>query len=338
MSKLWHPPYNYLLLPFSGLYWVGLQGWYLYDSLRKKRKFDTFTVVVGNLTVGGTGKSPLVYLLAKLLKDEFEVVVISRGYGRKSQKVVVLEPGGTLPDVKDIGDEPFLNFMKLGRTVPFVICKDRLKAYEIAKIKFNPDVIILDDAYQYRKVLPDFSFLVFDRRVMTSSGFLLPAGPFREPMKAGQKADVIVFNLKSSEKTENELHRFRRIFPDKTHVLLRYKLVGLLSNDKILAFEDVDKDIVGFSGIGDPESFRMTLKREGFNVLKFFKFPDHHWYKDDEIEKLRSYCLPLVTTEKDYVRIQNKEGILALIIEPELIEGVEILDILKERIRRRSSI
>ncbi len=337
MSKLWKPPYNYLLLPFSGLYWLGLQGWYLYDSLREKKKFDAFTIVVGNLTVGGTGKSPLVYLLAKLLKDEFRVVVISRGYGRKNQEIITLDSLSNLPDVEDVGDEPFLNFVKLKGKVPFVICKDRLKAYEIAKNKFNPDVVILDDAFQYRKVLPDFSLLVFDKRILTTSWFLLPAGPLREPMKAGRSADVIVFNLKGGNKVEREIQEFKRIFPEKPHALMKYKPVGLLGKDKLLSFDEVGRDIVGFSGIGDPESFRATLERVGFNVRQFFKFPDHHWYKKSEIEKLKSLGLPLVTTEKDYVRIREKEGILALVIEPELAEGMEILDDLKGRIRKKGS-
>ncbi len=333
MSKLWKPPYNYLLLPFSGLYWLGLKGWYLYDSIRRKKKFDAFTIVVGNLTVGGTGKSPLVYLLARLLKREFRVVVISRGYGRKNHDVIMLNSLDNLPDVEDVGDEPFLNFVKLKGEVPFIICKDRLRAYDIAKNRFNPDVVILDDAFQYRKVLPDFSFLVFDKRILTTSHFLLPAGPFREQMKVGRNADVIVFNLKGGDKVEEDLQDLKNIFPEKPHMLMKYKPVGLIAEDRLVSINDVDKNVVGFSGIGDPESFRTTLERVGFNVVRFFRFPDHHWYREEEIEKLRSFGMPLVTTEKDYVKIRKKEGILALMIEPELVEGIEILRDLENMIR-----
>ncbi len=336
--RLWKPPYNYFLLPFSGVYWLGLQAWYLYDSLRKRKKFEAFTIVVGNLTVGGTGKSPLVYLLAKYLSKEFNVAVISRGYGRKKHDVIVLEPDADLPDVSETGDEPFLNFIKLARKVPFVICKDRIKAYEVAEEKFHPDVVILDDAYQYRKIVPDFSFLVFDKRVLSSRGFLLPAGPFREPINAGKKADIIAFNLKSRIMNGDELWQLKRIFPDKTFILFKYRPEGLLDKCRFLEFTEVTKDIIAFAGIGDPESFLVTLDEVGFNVVKFFEFPDHHWYTSDEINKLKSHGYPLITTEKDYVRIKEKEGILALVIEPELIDGMGIIEDLKERIRKRGNI
>ena len=327
MHRYWRPPINYLLLPFSGLYWSGLQVWYLYDKFRRKVKFDAFTIVVGNLTVGGTGKSPFVYLLAKTLREEFRVVVITRGYGRKSREPVVLSD--KLLPVELTGDEPLMNFIKLERKVPFVVCKDRIEAYRIAKREFSPHVVILDDAFQYRKVVPDFSFLVFDERFFITSRFLLPAGPLREPLKAGERADAIVLNYKAGVPGEE------KIYPDKPHIRLRYKPVALRRAGKIYDFDEIEREVAAFAGIGDPESFIKTLEGIGFKVKEFERFPDHYWYKLDEIKKILGIGLPVITTEKDYVKLPGslKDRIYALVIEPEIVEGLEIIKGLKERIR-----
>ena len=327
MHRYWRPPINYFLLPFSGLYWSGLQVWYLYDKFRRKVKFDAFTVVVGNLTVGGTGKSPFVYLLAKILREEFRVVVITRGYGRKSSEPLVLSD--KLLPVELTGDEPLMNFIKLEEKVPFVICKDRIKAYKIAKREFSPHVVILDDAFQYRKVVPDFSFLVFDERFFSMSRFLLPAGPLREPLKAGERANAIVLNYKTGVPGEE------KIYPDKPHIRLRYKPVALRRAGKIYDFDEIEREVAAFAGIGDPESFIKTLEGIGFKVKEFKRFPDHYWYKLDEIKKILEIGLPVITTEKDYVKLPDtlKDKIYALVIEPEIFEGGEIIESLKERIR-----
>ncbi len=311
-----------LLLPFSSLYWAGLQIWYLYDRFRKKVRFDAFTIVVGNLTVGGTGKSPFVYYLARELEKEFRIVVITRGYGRKSKKVVILEDPKTLPDVEETGDEPLMNFMKLGGRVPFVICRDRIEAYRVAKKRFSPDVVVLDDAFQYRKILPDFSFLVFDRKSFRAPGLLLPAGDYRESLGAAKRADAYVFNLK----TGGSRFEVKGMLPQKPMLFMRYRL-------KEVTGKPDSREIVAFAGIGDPQSFLDLLEEEGFEVVRFKKFPDHYWYTDRDLDELRKYGLPIVTTEKDFVRIRNRDGIHAAVIEPEVVDKYGILEELKDRIR-----
>lgn len=328
MHRYWEPPLNYLFLPLSAIYWTGLQFWYLYDKLRRKVKFDTFSIVVGNLWVGGTGKSPFVYLLAKILKEEFNVVVITRGYGRKANQPVVLSD--ELLPVEITGDEPLMNFIKLERSVPFVICKNRIKAYQVAKQRFDPQVIILDDAFQYRKIIPSYTFLVFDERFFTFNKFLLPAGPMREPIKAGKRADAIVVNYKSGT-----LQKYK-IYQDKPHIHLKYIPSGYRKNEKIYRPNEIEGDVVAFAGIGDPESFRQTLISLGLNIKKFQRFPDHHWYKKKEIEELLKEKLPVITTEKDYIRLPNdlKKKIFALVIEPKIEKGYDVINDLIELIRK----
>ncbi len=312
-----------LLLPFSGLYWLGLQAWYLYDKIRKKVRFDAFTIVVGNLTVGGTGKSPFVYLLARELSKEFRVTVITRGYGRKSKKILILDDLQNLPDVRDTGDEPMMNFLKLEGRVPFVICRNRIEAYRVAKERFSPQVVILDDAFQYRKIQPDFSYLIFDKRSFRSPGLLLPAGDYRERLSAAKRADAFVFNLKDSDAFSGP----PSFLPSKPYMVTKYRVTGFLNGPPR------KQQILAFAGIGDPESFVKLLRNKGFEIVEFKKFPDHYWYSDEDIENLKKSGLPLVTTEKDFVRIKNREGIHAPSIEPEIIEGTDLLESLKGRIR-----
>ncbi len=312
-----------LLLPLSGLYWLGLQAWYLYDKFREKVKFDAFTIVVGNLTVGGTGKSPFVYLLARELLKEFRVAVITRGYGRRSKMVTVLESLGNLPDVEETGDEPMMNFLKLQGKVPFVVCRDRLLAYRVAKDRFSPQVVLLDDAFQYRKIQPDFSFLIFDNRSLRYPGLLLPAGDYRESISAADRADAFVFNLKNGDSFSG----FPSFLPLKPYMVTRYRVVGFLNGPPD------GLRVIAFSGIGDPGSFLNLLKDQGFEVVEFRKFKDHHWYSQKDIEELRRYGFPIVTTEKDFVKLRDRRGVHAVVIEPEIIEGAGIFGDLMDRIR-----
>jgi len=151
----------------------------------------------------------------------------------------------------------------------------------------------------------------------------------REPLKAGERADAIVLNYKAGVPGEE------KIYPDKPHIRLRYKPVALRRAGKIYDFDEIEREVAAFAGIGDPESFIKTLEGIGFKVKEFERFPDHYWYKLDEIKKILGIGLPVITTEKDYVKLPDtlKDKIYALVIEPEIVEGSEIIESLKGRIR-----
>jgi tetraacyldisaccharide 4'-kinase len=310
---LWRK-FRFLLYPLSLIYRIFLIFWYFYWKLRRPVKLPAFTIVVGNLTVGGTGKTPLVLYLAERLKEKgHRIVILSRGYGRKSKGIKILSKGSVV-SVKDVGDEPFLLYKKLKGDVPVVVEKNRLKGSEVALKLFNPDIFILDDAYQYRKIEPDLKILILDPAQIEEGVSLIPSGPWREPLGASKYADLIIFNLKSGEFCD---------VPDLPHKVktfrMRYVPQSLInSSGEKFEINSIKGKFFVFSGIADPLSFIDFLKKSGFEITGYEIFMDHHWYTEKDLKRLilkreKSDAHYLLTTEKDMVRIENPlEKLVAL--------------------------
>jgi len=296
-----------ILYPFSLLYRAGLEIFYFYHKMRGRKRYPVYTISVGNLSLGGTGKTPLVIWLAdKLLERGKRVVVISRGWGRKSKGTLVLERGkerGAL----ETGDEPFLIFKKLGGRVPVIVEKNRLKAAEIAKEKYQAEVLLLDDAHQYLRGIPDFSILIFSKRDILQMGRILPIGPFREPNKAVRRANLVIIN----KKTDANPMQFSVPF-EIEKIFMRYRINYFMNSfgEKLTPGEVAKKKIIAFCGIADPRSFLAYLQDLGAVILYKKFFIDHHFYSEKEIESLLKKKEDLgaeliLTTEKDIVRIRN---------------------------------
>jgi tetraacyldisaccharide 4'-kinase len=281
-----------------------------------------FTICVGNLTAGGAGKTPFVLHLANILKKNHRVAVLSRGYGRKTKDLVALD-GSRSVNPRECGDEPALLFSKLNGEVPVLVHRDRVRTARLAKETYGCDVAILDDGFQGRRLLSHISVLLFDHRDLIRGERLPPLGLWREPMNAARRADVLVINFKDREPVDVELPDF---LSDKPVHRMSYRLSDLVSprGDRIPLDELAGRDVVGFSGIADPRSFRRALMRSGLRVKGFKRFLDHHWYSEGDlarIERLRtdSGAEFLVTTEKDLARVKSPpEGLMALSIEVNL--------------------
>jgi tetraacyldisaccharide 4'-kinase len=293
-----------------------------------------FTICVGNLTAGGAGKTPFVLHLATILKQKRKVVVLSRGYGRKTKDLVVLD-GSRPVDPRECGDEPALIFNKLDGEVPVLVHRDRVRTATIAKEKYDCDVAILDDGFQGRRVLSHISVLLFDHRDLIKGERLPPLGLWREPLGGARRADILVVNFKDREPVDIELPDF---LTDKPVHRMRYRLNGFVTHrgDRIPFEELAGKNVVGFSGIADPRSFRRALVRSGLRVMGFKRFLDHHWYSEGDlarIERLRvdSNAELLVTTEKDLARVEDPpEALLALSIEVNLEDESGVLGTIED--------
>ena len=286
---------------------------YLYRLIRR-RHLPGKVISVGNISVGGTGKTPAVCMLAQWARDEgYRVTVLSRGYrGRYAEGVLhVSDGGGIYSDPRECGDEPYMLATKL-RNVPVVVSKDRYLGGLNAYKKYNSDLFILDDGFQHLKLERDIDIVLMDSINPFGNGYLLPLGPLREPIGHLSRADIFLLTHCDDGARKDELESFLLDrFPNKP---LFYCAHVPDSVYMPYAGKEFPPDILkglkvaGFTGIGSPDSFRKTLVSAGAEVVFFRAFDDHYQYKKEDITSLfRSKQLTaadlLITTEKDWVKI-----------------------------------
>lgn len=342
-----------LLFPFSILYNIvtSIRN-YLYNTGYKKSiHFDTVTISVGNLTVGGTGKTPHVEYLINLLKESFHIAVLSRGYGRKTRGIIIADTNAA---ASSIGDEPMQYFNKFKNTITVAVGEERALAiptilYEVEKTR----LIILDDAFQHRKVKPDINILINDYNRPFYNDHLLPAGRLREGRKGAKRADVIIVSKcpqSISDEKRREICNNIKVYSHSDapvfFTAIKYGTpVSVYSEEKPFR-----GSILLVSAIARPEVFENYV-RVTYNFSKHIKFRDHHSYtiKDaqfivEEFEKVDGKEKCILITEKDMVkwRSQDLQAVLFrcpvfyLPIKVEFVNGKVTFDEwIRESINRR---
>jgi tetraacyldisaccharide 4'-kinase len=256
-------------------------------------------ICVGNLTAGGSGKTPVVEAVVRILQARgLRVIVLSRGYGGRLTGPVLVDR--TAHSAADVGDEPLL----LAATAPVVVARDRRQGAILADAE-GTDVIVMDDGYQNFTLAKDVSVLVVDAETGFGNGHIIPAGPLRETVAGGlARADAVVL-----------LGAGAPALPGYSGPVLRAKLVP--RNDETLA----GRKVIAFAGIGRPEKFFGTLRGLHAELVEARAFADHHMFDRGDIARLKAAAKEkdamLITTEKDYVRLTpaDREGIVALPIE-----------------------
>jgi len=265
---------------FGGI--VGLRN-ALYDRrILRIHKLVHPVISVGNISVGGSGKTPFVITLGHLLMERgIKVDVLSRGYGRNSNEVAVVDPNGS-PD--QFGDEPLLIARRLG--VPVIVGADRYKAGLLAEQKFPQNTLhLLDDAFQHRRLHRDFDIVLVSDEDLGES--LLPAGRLREPFSSLNRADAVVLSSDSVLPVAGKkVWRVRR----QIHFL------GPMTR------------VVAFCGIARPAQFFAGLKKLGMELVETITFPDHHSYRQGDIDRLlrardRGQAQGFITTDKDAINL-----------------------------------
>ena len=272
-------------------------------------------VSVGNLTVGGTGKTPAVELAVQTLSDlGHRPAVVSRGYRRRSRGIqIVADTASIRVDPEDAGDEPFLLARRLPG-VPVVVASDRYAAARLARERFGVTAIVLDDGFQHRPLTKDLEIVMTRARQPWGNGRLLPAGPLREPLVALARANLIVVTGAAHPTDLEEVRRTATVHAPGAAVLgARYAPVECWEADRMRsqplgALRGAR--LVAFAGIGTPGAFASTLADLGVAVVAMVTFPDHHWYGPEELDRLEQQALDmradgLVTTEKDWVRLRR---------------------------------
>ena len=245
-------------------------------------------VSVGNLTVGGTGKTPIVITLAEAFRDKgFRPVILSRGYGRTSRGIVV---DGT--NWQEMGDEPFLIKRRV-ENIHVVVGADRYQAGLTAEKNGLGNLFILDDGFQHRRLHRDVDILTIDPVEWAAGETLLPTGRWREPKSSAARAHLACVQvIDGAEAPSLQIPSFA----------VRYEVDGIFSENRRLETDSVrQKSVVAFAGIAKPQRFFSTLESLNIRPTKTVAFPDHHEYSKREIENLGGDLL--ITTEKDAVRV-----------------------------------
>ncbi len=348
IRNMWGDPRNEILKPLH-LFFYLLSLPYggavrarnrLFDlGVLKQEKVGCPVVSVGNLTVGGTGKTPMVILLAGMLRDRgMRPAVLSRGYGGKSTSEVLVVSDGRqiLAGPQEAGDEPVLIARRL-KGIPVLAGAKRALTGRYARENFGVDVMVLDDGFQHRWIHRDLDVVLLDSRQPLGNGLLLPRGPLREPPSALERAGVVVFT-RSQDSTgplmEKELSGILSGRPVLRTRIRPTKLVGADGTELPLSFL-TGKKVFAFAGIAQPDSFRQTLEGLGVVIAGFRAFPDHHRYTAEDWSRIEhdaglARADIVLATEKDLVKLQGIAQALSrihgLAIETEILEGRDRLE------------
>jgi tetraacyldisaccharide 4'-kinase len=285
----------------------------MYDlAVFKTRKLNCMVIGIGNMTVGGTGKTPMTIMLANLLKERgYRPAVLSRGYGGKNKNpiTVVSDENDILADSDEAGDEPVL-IAKSAKGVPVVTGPKRYLTGRYAVDNLGADVLILDDAFQHRCLFRNIDIVLCDRKRPFGNGFLLPRGPLREPKKALQRADIIVLTGTGREEEEKSFEKEFSAIPIFRGYHKPKELVKGDRSDSYPLEYLSGKKVCVFAGIAKPEAFEKTIVSLGADVVSLIAFPDHHRYTMGDIEQIKkasSNCSSeiIVTTEKDGIKLSG---------------------------------
>ncbi len=312
------------LYPLSWLY--GIAVYFrnqMYDlNLLKSKEFDVPIVSVGNITVGGTGKTPHVEYLVNLLRDKFKVATLSRGYKRNTTGFRYVETTSTAIEV---GDEP-LQIKNKFQDIVVAVCENRVvgaeKLLNISN-KIIPDVLLLDDAFQHRRITPGINILLIDYNRQIKDDTLLPVGRLRESAEQMRRANIIIFTKCFNEITpimkrilmkDVELKPYQKLY----FTTLNYeKLEPVFSAKKLDSrfYKKEDLTFLIVAGIASPELIQTYLKQLSKRT-EMLVFPDHHYYTSEDIlsisqkfESISSKNKIIITTEKDAMRLKDRDDL-----------------------------
>ena len=290
-----------LLIPFSFLFQLVLL---LEKFFKKPKNFSVPVICVGNIYLGGTGKTPLTLELFKIIKSIGKNPgFIKKGYDYLDDEIKMLE--------------------KIGKVYTD---KSREKAIN-SLISSNYNVAILDDGFQDYSIKKNFSILCFNSRQLIGNGFTIPSGPLRESIKSLKRADCVLINGEKNIKFENKINKFNK------NIKIFYSKYKLLDTDRIQ-----NKKVIALAGIGNPENFFDQLKEKNIDLIKTYSYPDHHNYSKKELKNIidesEKNNAVIVTTEKDHSRMNEEIKLIIKCIKVDLeIENKnDFINLIKSKI------
>lgn len=308
------PWYAYLLAPAAFLFHgITAARNFLFDrGLIRSQKSPIPTLVVGNLSVGGTGKTPWVEFLVRQLRDEVKLGTLSRGYGRSSKGFIQVLPSSTAAEV---GDEPLQLYTQFKEEIPVFVGEDRVGATQkIQQLRPDLQLLILDDAFQHRKLSPDFRIVLTSYSSLFSKDYLLPMGRLRESRVGAKRADVVVVTKCPAELSQDEKNKLaEELAPylnskaDFFFSSLNYGRPYQMAGPKQPDF----KAVIALAGLADNAPFLAYCKQQ-YAVVDTFSFSDHYAYKPEDATRIlevlgqeKGKNAVLLTTEKDAVKLKS---------------------------------
>lgn len=298
-----------ILFPFSAIYWLvtSIRNFFYDKGVFTSFSFTTPIIAVGNLSTGGTGKTPQIEYLIRLLSDNYRVATLSRGYKRKSKGFVL---GSTDSSADVLGDEPFQFYQKFPN-IRVAVDADRKNGIEqLLALTPQPQVVLLDDAYQHRKVKAGLYILLTSYGDLYADDYILPAGNLRESRSGAQRASIIIVTKCPPGLPKNEQiaieNKLRLSSSQKVYFTCIEYGDTVFSEAGQLSIDDVKgRQKVLVAGIAKPKPFFDHLKGQDDEVMTY---PDHHDFSESELIDIkgRSNNKIIITTEKDYMRLRGK--------------------------------
>ena len=308
-------------------------------GLIKPKKLSAKVISVGNITAGGSGKTPFVlYLAKKLMEKKVNFAILTRGYKRLSKDTIELEKIDS-PDIRweQVGDEPYLLSNHL-LEIPIIVDKDRFHSGKIAQDKYKADFLLLDDGFQHWRLKRDLDIVMIDSSIDLEKEKLLPAGRLREPLSSLKRANLFVLTrVDQSERRDKVIKLLQKYNPQAPIVesILEVTSVANWKDKSEIGLSQLKgKKGLAFCGIGNPYSFERTLKSSGLEILNAFFFLDHYIYTRKDLlllqaEAKKSGASYLITTEKDSIRLPDTGELtiplLVIKVELKIISGEEKL-------------
>jgi tetraacyldisaccharide 4'-kinase len=304
--------FRILLLPFALVYWavIALRNWLFDKNILKTAEFGLPLINVGNLSVGGTGKSPMVEYLLVLLKDQFKVATLSRGYKRKTKGYALADDDTT---ALEIGDEPMQFHLKFP-DVPVAVGEQRIEAIpQLLHDKPETQAIILDDAFQHRSIKAGLNILLTDYNNLFTRDFYLPTGDLRDLKSSYKRAEIIVVTKCKPNLSEEEKKKLvKEIAPlPQQHIFftsIQYGSLYHIINNSVTRLDE-DTEVLLVSGIASPRPLKKWLE-EYSSSYSLLQYADHHIFTIDDLDDIRNRFdnmgetkKIILTTEKDAVRL-----------------------------------
>jgi len=303
-------------------------------GILKSKQFDIPVIAVGNLSVGGTGKTPQIEYLIRLLKKNYRIAVVSRGYKRKTSGFVLADENS---NAAQLGDEPYQYYQKF-EDIIVAVDEQRVHGIEqLLKLQTPPEIVLLDDAFQHRKVKAGFYILLTAYDDLYVNDFMLPTGNLRENKSGAKRAKVVVVtkcpkNLSEVEQTKIakklQLEKFQKLF---FSYIAYDNSITCLEHDLPLDTL-VDYEVLLVTGIANPEPLKEYLSSKSIKY-KHIKFPDHHDFSKIDVDKIKKAFKEItsdkkliLTTEKDFVRLKDSLEICYLKIKTSFINGQSDFD------------
>ncbi len=328
---------RYLLFPLTFIYGsvVTLRNKCFDWGVLKQRSFDIPVIAVGNLSVGGTGKTPQIEYLVRLLKDRHKIAVLSRGYKRKSEGFICATDSTT---VEELGDEPFQFFSKF-KSIKVAVDANRVNGIEqLLKLEPNLDLVLLDDAYQHRKVKASFYVLLTSYGQLYTSDFILPTGNLRETREGAKRADVIIVTKCPQDLGEKEqLKIVKKIAPVSRQKVfftsIAYDNVVKSLSEEIPLVLLASYEVILVTGIAKPKPLLTFLEKNEIS-FKHLDFPDHHNFTDNDIVNIKKTFSEInstkkifLTTEKDFTRLNGRlNDLYSIGIQTSFLKNASVFD------------